>query len=158
MPNTSKTLPGGYSLLALGDDGSETRYAFEPAKNRPFGYYVASAGQGDRLVKVERRVFSVEKEGVLLPSGVVDVVSLGLEGGYTEVVMLELEPLEIDSPIGSEITPASFQDIGIGHQVYKCLHFEGVEIAERYEKPAMVFRNTRNDLARSSSGQTRSWL
>ena len=134
VPNKSQTLPGGYSLLFSADDGSETQVEFRPAKNHPFGYVRASAGEGDWLVRGERRVFSVEKEGVLFPARVVNVVLLGPDNGYTEVVMLDLKPLEANSPIASDITPASFQNFGIGYQVYNLRKSGKEEIAERYEK------------------------
>lgn len=137
VPSTSQMLPGGFSMLVPAGDGNEVRFEFAAAKFHPFGYLLASEREGDLQVTVERRVYWTEKEGALLPSRVVEVSSLGPDSGYTEVVMLNLKPLEADSPIASDITSASFRNFGLGYQVYNFRKGKKEELAERYE------RNTR---------------
>jgi hypothetical protein len=85
------------------------------------------------------RAFSREVDGRVLPTRIVTVGSFGSKGpgeGYTEVVLLDLKPLEADSPIAKPITVASFQDLGVAYQVYRHrLGAAEVEIAERYDTP-----------------------
>lgn len=135
VPNTQK-LVGGFSMLVTADDWSESRYEFESSKNHPLGYCFASDGGRDSLVKAERRVFSAEQQGEIFPTRVVNVVALGRNSGYTEVFIFDLKPLESRSPIASELTAASFQDLGTGYQVYNFRRSAKEEIAERYDAPA----------------------
>lgn len=138
-PNKSRYLPGGFSLLVPPSrENNETQIEFEPTKNYPFGYLFSSVGEGSSLIKIERRVVSVEKDGRVFPSRVVDVVSYGSKGGYTQVVMLDLEPLAADSPISVDITPASFQNLGFGYQVYDFREPGKEELAQRYERPTPI--------------------
>jgi len=135
----SQRFPGGYSLLASADDGTKARFEFEATRNHPLGYCLSSVETGGYLVKCERRVFSTEKDGRLLPTRIVEVNSIGSKGsngGYTQVVMLDLTPLEPNSPIVQRITPGSFRNMGFGYQVYDYRKSAKEEIAERYEKPA----------------------
>jgi hypothetical protein len=141
VPNDSQPLPGGYSLL-VSDGTHSTQFQLEPTKNYPFGYALTSSGDGASAMRIERRVFSTEKEGVVYPSRVVDVVSFGPESGYTEVVLLDLKPLDGDSPIASDITSASFQNLGSGYQVYNLRKSAEEEVAERYERLSTVSPRT----------------
>jgi len=137
----SQRFPGGYSLLASADDGTKARFEFEAIRNHPLGYFLSTLETGGRLVKCERRVFSTEKDGRLLPTRIVEVASMdstGSNGGYTEVVMLDLMPLEPNSPIAQRIAPDSFRNMGSGYQVYNYRKSAKEEISERYERPAAL--------------------
>ncbi len=92
--NKSQILPGGYSMIASADDGSKAQFDFTAERNHPFGYFFSSAGEGTSGVKAERRVFSVETEGVILPTRVVEVIELAPGRGYTQVTLLDLKPLQ----------------------------------------------------------------
>jgi hypothetical protein len=83
-------------------------------------------------------VFSIEKEGILFPARVVEVVSIGTNGGYTQVVMLDLKALDANSPIARPITSDSFRNMGSGYQVYTFGELGKEQIAERYDRsPAL---------------------
>jgi hypothetical protein len=49
--------------------------------------------------------------------------------------VLQLEPLDKDSPIATEISINSFRDLGFSYQAYRISATGGEELSERYEKP-----------------------
>lgn len=136
IPN--QKLDGGYSLLTSTDDGKKTRFELEPAKYYPFGYVTLSESDevGGITVKVEHRVFSAERDGMMFPRRISHVVSLGPDTGYTEVTLLDLQPLEANSPIASPITSVSFRKFGAAYQVYRIRNSGQEELAERFERPS----------------------
>ncbi|TVS08671.1 MAG: hypothetical protein EA424_28320 [Planctomycetaceae bacterium] len=131
---TSRTLQAGISLLVPFDDGTDAQLELEGTRYYPFGYSIWASTAGHMTIRGESRTFSREVDGRVLPTRIVTVGSVGAGEGYTEVVILDLKPLEADSPIAKPITVASFQDLGVAYQVYR--HRLGdaeVEIAERYD-------------------------
>lgn len=146
----NKTLPEGYSLLMSDENGGDVQFELEARKYYPFGYARTSQSIGDSLVKSERRVFSTEKDGSIFPVRIVDVVSFGADRGYTEVVELDLQPLQENSPIVNPITSSSFRNLGKEYQVYNYKQDDDVQISERIE--------TAKPLAQVLSGPVRSVL
>jgi hypothetical protein len=134
---TSRTLQPGISLLVPFDEGTNVQLELEGTGYYPFGYSSGSSTARHVTISHKSRAFSREVDGRVLPTRIVTVGSFGSKGpgeGYTEVVILDLKPLEADSPIAKPITVASFQDLGVAYQVYR--HRLGdaeVEIAERYD-------------------------
>jgi hypothetical protein len=142
----SKKFPGGHALLSTSDEGGQARFDFEPARNRPFGYSLATEELGDMRVRLERRVFSIEKDGATYPSRFVDVAWLDKEGnGDTLVVILDLEPLQTNSPISSSINSASFRNLGVGYQVYHGIEIGGEIPAERFGMPQSLPPNSASE-------------
>lgn len=136
QPN--KVLAGGYSLLVSSQEVGKTRYEleFDPSVGHPFGYGSLFHEDAGIQVKAERRVFSQEREGILFPSRVVDVVTLGAPSeGYTQVVEFDLTPLQTVSPISNRIEPSSFETVGEGYQVYTTKKGNKAEIGGRHGRP-----------------------
>ncbi len=133
---TSRTLQAGVSFFLPLNDNSDGQLELEGTRYYPFGYLLSSQTAGDLTFRLERRAFSREVDGRVLPTRIVTVGSAGPRMGYTQVVLLDLKPLEADSPIAKPITVASFQDLGVPYQVYRHrLGAAEVELAERYDTP-----------------------
>lgn len=136
---TSRTLQPGISLLVPFDEGTNVQLELEGTGYYPFGYSSGSSTARHVTIRHESRAFSREVDGRVLPTRIVTVGSFGSKGpgeGYTEVVLLDLKPLEADSPIAKPITVASFQDLGVPYQVYRHrLGAAEVELAERFDTP-----------------------
>ncbi len=131
---TSRTLQAGVTFFLPLNDNSDGQLELEGTRYYPFGYLLSSQTAGDLTFRLERRAFSREVDGRVLPTRIVTVGSAGPTMGYTQVVILDLKPLEADSPIAKPITVASFQDLGVAYQVYRHrLGAAEVEIAERYD-------------------------
>lgn len=107
----SKALPGGFALITPGEEGGDVAFEFSDQKKHPFGYLTTSSGSDESAIKLERRVFSGTVGPLVLPSRVVDVVSIGKSTGYTQVVVLNLAPLSADSPLAKKTVAASFEHL-----------------------------------------------
>lgn len=119
----------------------------------------AYADVSEKAVELKARAFSISKEGSIFPVRYVELPSFGENTGYTNVVVFDLEPLEPESPIAHEITPASFRNFGVEYQVYY-FRGSGEEVGERYERGATLFSEScestlRAAAARSSSNMIR---
>jgi hypothetical protein len=135
------SLEDGFTLIVSAEDGSSGQFEFESTAYHPFGYFLTTAGAGEESVRVERRVYSGEQNDVVLPNRVVEVTAFGPGNGYTNVVVLDLEPLEAESPIARSITTSSFQDIGVGYQVYNFRTSNVEEIGQRYKRTSTIGEN-----------------
>lgn len=114
----SKMFPGGFAMEVATEDGTKGQFEFEAPSPHPLGYIVSSVTAGKLSAKSERRVFSAQKYGRWYPTRIVDISQAG-GASYTQVVVLDLEPLQTDSPIAQPISDASFQNLGIGYRAYK---------------------------------------
>lgn len=141
VPNTSPFLRGGYSLLFPLTDDNNAQVEFAPSKKFPFGYTRSRDGQGHRTATSERLVLTQERGGVILPSRIVHVYQIiwdGKDRAKTEVVVLNLKPLEPDSPIAGPITPKSFRNLGTLYRVHRVTASgaeEMEEITNQFEIP-----------------------
>jgi hypothetical protein len=135
VPDSTEKLSGGFSI-AITEEETNAQFEFASTNQHPFGYFVSSSEEGGMTIKAERRVFWTEKNGMLFPSRIANVVSIGPDSGYTEVVMLNLIPLERDSPIAGKITSSSFRNLGSGYQVYEFRKPGEETLAERYRATA----------------------
>lgn len=155
----NKFVAGGYGLFLSSDEVGKTRYQleFEPSMHHPFGYGLLLHEDAGLQVKAERRVFSAESKGVLLPTRVVEVVTTGAPGeGYTTVVDFDLEPLEARSPVSLPIDPASFDNFGLSFQVYESNKGGKEELGERRRAPGADSAEKANELREGS--RVRSWF
>jgi hypothetical protein len=130
----SQRFPGGYSILISTDEGNKARCEFTGAKNHPFGFSSSVAEAGALKVKCERLVLSVEKDGIPFPSQITDVLQTGPDNGHTQIVVLDLEPLQDNSPIAQPITSDSFHNAGFEYQVYQHSGEDKVQFVERYNQ------------------------
>lgn len=150
VPNTSRFLRGGYSLLVPLADDNNAQVEFAPSKNYPFGYIRSHDGQGDRTARVEQLVLTQERGGVILPTRIVNVYQIiwnGKERAETEVVVLNLKPLEPDSPIAGPITTKSFRNLGTLYRVHRVTASgieEMEEIMNQFEIPLETLEDKRN--------------
>lgn len=139
----SQMFPGNFSFDIAAEDGTKERLEFASTTNSPLAYVFATQAGARFRVTVQRRIVSVEKHGALYPRQVVSVVDLGKDGaGYTEVALLDLEPLKVSSPIAAPVDAGSFRDLKIGYQVYNVPRSGEEDLGERYGTPDAVPGNS----------------
>lgn len=117
QPN--QTLKGGVGLALTSETRGKTQYRLEFAQERghPFGFGMFDHEDAGLKIHAERRVESELRQGILVPTRIVDVVTTGGSGeGFTSVVKLDLQPLRTGFPVSGPIETSAFEDLGSGFQ------------------------------------------
>lgn len=132
VPDIRKGVMTGYSINVATGQGTEAVFTLNKAMPYPLKY--SRGGPRDDLsFSVERKMFMTTNGKVKRPKRVVEVSRMGAANeGYTEVAVLELEPLARESPIANGITSASFRDIGIPYQEYTYEKNDGQQLGRKY--------------------------
>lgn len=137
----------GFSVTAS-KDGEEVAYRFTK------DYAFAHTRVEQDAITIERRVFSKVTPHGVYPTRIIDVVDPKGGGGYTEVIDLNISPLEPDSTVADRFTVDSFRNYDTEFQVWR-FDENGDDIAERVfpdeDMPAALSIATATD-------DTRSWF
>lgn len=115
----STQVPGGYVLSVSGEEDNHLQIEFDATRYHPIRRIIGTHTLNGVTFRSEQRIDSEERNGVVLPVRIAEVASLGPDRGYSQVVLLDLEPLQPDSPIARPITADSFHDLGFEYRVYQ---------------------------------------
>ncbi|MEW4529936.1 hypothetical protein [Maioricimonas sp. JC845] len=112
----------------------------------------ASSNAGALTARVELDVTAESHSGRYLPRRIVEAANINGDG-YTQVIELQLAPLDSDSPEAldlSRLSPESFVNVGVGYQVIYGDEQGRGRLGKRFRTPASLPRPDAGWLSRSA--------
>ncbi len=113
IATSDEPLKGGYSIW-LSVDGDEMQIRLDPTHYHANG----QTSTGNAYFSIKQHTFCTEKDGVIFPARIIQLVEITPGRGYTEITEFDLEPLQDNSPVSDDFTIHSFRNMGQTYQVY----------------------------------------